>query len=398
MDAGSREVPDGVLPPGVGAEIEAWFARMGVPQLIDDFTTERRMDARARVLVLIWIVGGSLLWWGNRPESSLGWKLLGGAAVVASVATGLAAVRWLRNKVMWWQDRDLDVFDTFSLGPLVAIPSGIIEGSWQAGLRAGLDTLIGMGAIYLVVGLGVGEIAWWSLKRLRDEFAHIVTLLARTLPILLILVLFLLFASELWEAAHQLRTAEFWLVVGMLALVAVLLLLTTFRVEFRTFRATPPDELRRLAETTPIGPFVAALPPPSMPPLRVLQRINTSVLVVIGQLIQSTFVALVVAGFLVVFGLVVLPADLQERWVGEPLRVIASFDMLGETRHLTGQLIITSSLLGSVVGLYFTGLAVTESAYRAAHFDRILDEARQVLAAHAVYWTALHHSSGPEPE
>ena len=29
------------------AEIEAWFSRRGVPQLISDYTTERRMDARA---------------------------------------------------------------------------------------------------------------------------------------------------------------------------------------------------------------------------------------------------------------------------------------------------------------------------------------------------------------
>lgn len=395
MDAASREAPYGALPPGIGADIEAWFARMGVPQLIDDFTTERRMDARARFLVVVWIVGGSLLWWGHRPEASLGANLLGAAAVVASVGVGLAAVRWLRNQTMWWEERGLDMIDTFCLGPLVAIPAGLIEGSWLAGVRAGLDALLGMGAIYLIVGLGLGEIAWWSLKRLREEFAQIINLLARTLPVLLILVLFLLFASELWEAAHQLEIAELWLVIGMLALVAVLLLLTTFRVEFRSFRDSTPEQLRQLAETTPIGPFVARLPAPTTPPLRLLQRINLSVLVVIGQLIQSTFVALVVAAFLIVFGLVVIPADIQERWVDEPLRVIASFDMLGETRHLTGQLVITSSLLGSVVGLYFTGLAVTESAYRAAHFDRILEEARQVLAAHAVYWTVLHQPSPP---
>ena len=147
MDAASREASNGVLPPVVGADIEAWFARMGVPQLIDDFTTERSMDARARMLVLIWLVGGSLLWWGSRAGSAFGWRILGAGTIIATVGIGLAGVRLLRKKVMWWEDRDLDVLDTFLLAPLVAVPSGMIQFSWQAGARAGLDVLIGMGAI-----------------------------------------------------------------------------------------------------------------------------------------------------------------------------------------------------------------------------------------------------------
>lgn len=120
-----------------------------------------------------------------------------------------------------------------------------------------------------------------------------------------------------------------------------------------------------------------------------MQRLNLSVLVVLGQLIQSAFVALIVAAFLVVFGVVALPANLQERWIGEGITGLATLDMLGEMRVLTLELVTTSCLLGSVVGLYFTGLAVTDSAYRNAHFDRIVDEVRQLLAAHAFYVAAL---------
>ena len=59
---------------------------------------------------------------------------------------------------MWWEDRSLDALDTFMLGPLVALPSALLEGSWQAGLRNGLDALLGMGGIFIVVALGLGEI------------------------------------------------------------------------------------------------------------------------------------------------------------------------------------------------------------------------------------------------
>lgn len=393
MDSPEREPLEGALPPGVRSEIETWFARRGVPQLIDDFTTERSMDARARILVVAWLIVGSLFRWGSRSDTSFWANLAGGLLVLASVAVGVAWLRWVRNKVMWWKDRDLDAFDTFSIGPFVAIPSGLLASSWGDGVRDGFDALIGMGVIYIVVGLGLGEIAWWGLKRLRDEVAQIISLLARTLPVLLILVLFLLFAAELWEAAHLLTTGELLIVIGVLGLVAVLLLFTTFRVEVRSFQSAEPERIRQLAEGTPIGPFADQLRAPVVPQLRVLQRLNLSALVVLSQLIQSTFVALLVAGFLMVFGLVVLPPELQERWIGAAVTTIFSFEMLGDSRQLTVQLMTTSCLLGSVVGLYFTGLAVTESAYREAHFDRILEEARQVLATHALYVSALRTPS-----
>jgi hypothetical protein len=306
------------------------------------------------------------------------------------MAIGVAFIRKVRGQVMWWVDRRLDVLETFSLGLLVAVPSGLIGDSWSIGISNGLNALLGMGVIYLIVGLGLGEIAWWSLKRLRQELVRITGLLARTLPVLLILVLFLLFASELWEAAHLLTTAELIVVVALLALVAATLVLTTFRAELRAFSSTPADQLRSLATPTPAAKLVETVDLREVPELRTLQRLNLSVLVLLGQLIQSAFVALVIAGFLVVFGVVALPASLQQDWIGEDVTRLATFDFLGETRVLSQELVTTSTLLGSVVGLYFTGLAVTDSGYRTAHFDRLVDEVRHLLAAHAFYVAALH--------
>jgi hypothetical protein len=386
----TTETRDPALPSDVRADIESWFVRRGVPQLIADYATERSMDARGRPFVVIWLVVGSFLWWGARPDAPLWMNLLGGLLVLATMAIGVAFIRKVRGQVMWWVDRRLDVLETFSLGLLVAVPSGLIGDSWSIGISNGLNALLGMGVIYLIVGLGLGEIAWWSLKRLRQELVRITGLLARTLPVLLILVLFLLFASELWEAAHLLTTAELIVVVALLALVAATLVLTTFRAELRAFSSTPADQLRSLATPTPAAKLVETVDLREVPELRTLQRLNLSVLVLLGQLIQSAFVALVIAGFLVVFGVVALPASLQQDWIGEDVTRLATFDFLGETRVLSQELVTTSTLLGSVVGLYFTGLAVTDSGYRTAHFDRLVDEVRHLLAAHAFYVAALH--------
>ncbi|HEX2154246.1 MAG TPA: hypothetical protein VHL52_09740 [Acidimicrobiia bacterium] len=371
------------------AQIEVWFVRRGVPQLIDDYTEELRMDARAGPYVLAWLVVGTVLWWGTRPDWSPLLNLVGIIATLASMALGVAAIRAVRGHVMWWVDRRLEGVDTFSLGILVAIPSMIIEQSVGRGIRDGRELLIGMGVIYVVIGLGLLSIGWWSLGRLRGELSRIADLLARTLPILLVLVLFLVFAAELWEAAHLLSGWELLGVVLLLVLIATLLVLTSLRSEVRALEEAGWETMRALAAETPASGLSEAAPSSPVPSLRFLQRLNVTALAVIAQLIQSAFVALLVSAFLVVFGLLVLPVALQETWIGGDVVSLAQFELLGETRILSRELVSIAVLLGSVTGLYFTGLAVTDSAYRTAHFERMLQEVRQLVAAHAFYTAAI---------
>lgn len=93
------------------------------------------------------------------------------------------------------------------------------------GLVAGvtLNLLLGIGVIYVVTGFGLLEIVGWALRHLRAQLGQISTLVARTLPVLLILVVFLLFAFELWQAAHTLG-GDLAAVIGLLLLVAAGLL------------------------------------------------------------------------------------------------------------------------------------------------------------------------------
>jgi hypothetical protein len=370
--------------------------------LVDDYLEERRMDARAGPFVLLWLVSGTVLWWGTNWERPALLNVAGVAATLLSMGLGVAVIRLVRGRVMWWVDRRLDVLDTFSLAPLIALPSSLIEGSRLLGIVNGLNALLGIAEIYAVVGLGLIEIGLWSLGRLSRELARIVELLSRTLPILLILVLFLLFADELWEAAHFLSSNELLAVILLLLLIAALLVVTAFRTELVLIESLGWEELRPLASDTPAGPLATVSPTISVPRLRFRERLNLLVLVLISELIQSAFVALLVTGILMIFGLIMLPAALQESWVGDPVVALESFQLLGETRTLSVELVTTAALLGSVVGLYFTGLSVTDTAYRRAHFGLVIDEVRQLVAARAFYSFALRRigpaSAGPSGE
>lgn len=235
------------------------------------------------------------------------------------------------------------------------------------------------------------EIGAWSLGRLQGELFRIVGLLSRTLPVLLILVLFLMFASEIWEAANGLSGVELTAILALIAAIAVILVLTGVRAEMSGLPPADWAMVEAQAADTPAAPLLSARRDPTLPvlPMTFRQRVNVTALPVIGQVIQSLFVALIVMAFLLVFGLVALPGELQGRWIGEPPAAIVEFSLFGELRTVSYELVAVTAILGSVVGLYFTGLAVNDAAYRPAHFGRLVDEVRPLAAAHAIYRAGL---------
>ena len=71
------------LTPELRHDIERWFARKGVPQLIEGFSSESAMDRRAAPLISLWLIGGTIIHWGTRPD----WPLpMNAAGVVATIA------------------------------------------------------------------------------------------------------------------------------------------------------------------------------------------------------------------------------------------------------------------------------------------------------------------------
>lgn len=380
------------------APVEAWFVRRGVPQLVAGYSSEQRIDSRAAPWVAIWLVAGTVLWWGVGSDASTGRNALGVLATLLLLGASVAMVRRVQGRVVWWRDHRLETVEVFTLGVAVALASGAVERSVLDGLQDGGAALIGLGAIYATIGLGLGAIALWGLRRLLHEASRIVALLAATLPVLLILVLFLIFAAELWEAVHLLDVGETLAVVALVSVVAATLVFTAVRTELHEMAARPHTDLVALADGTPAAPLAADVLGGARVRLRPLQRLNLFVLAIIAQLIQSAFVAVLVTAFLVVFGLLTLPTALQQRWIGAPPDpVIQLGTLLGDSRVLTVELLTVSVLLGAVVGLYFTGLAVTDTAYRTSHFERVLIEVRVLVAAHALYQAALTPSDPPPP-
>jgi hypothetical protein len=372
-------------------QIERWFAARGVPQLIEGYSTEQRMDARAVPFIVAWLVIGTFLIWGRRPRADLGAQILVSLAAVAVILVVLGLVLLLRRHPPFRANARLDLLDIALIGLVPSVVAAVVRRQPIALLDvlgvAGF-VLLGVGLIYLVFGFGLLEIGWWALGHLRTQLTQILTLLARTLPVLLILVVFLLFASELWQAAHMLGGADLVAIIVLLLLVASLLVVTRARAEIGRLEETERagDAVATRLAGTPAEPLAGAMlaaPPPRR--LRWLERINLVFLMLLSQLLQSLFVGLLVTVFLVALGVLAIPASVQEQWVGEPVRTVRGFELLGEPRLVSTELLVTAGLLGGMCALYFTGLALTDAAYRAEFHARVVADVEEIMAVHAAY-------------
>ena len=65
-----------------------------------------------------------------------------------------------------------------------------------------------------------------------------------------------------------------------------------------------------------------------------------------------------------------MPASVQAGWTGRLSRDLAAFVLLDELRTISEELLIVCSVLGGIVGLYFSGLSITDASYRTEGFDR----------------------------
>ena len=371
--------------------IERWFAGRGVPQLIAGYRTEQRMDARAVPFIGAWIVAGTLLIWAQRSDGTLAESVLARTIALVASLVVLGLFLWARRRPPFRSGVRLDLIDIAVIGLVPGIAAAVIHGSPAVVIGVGSFVLLGVGVIYVVIGFGLLEIAGWALRHLRAQLNEISTLVARTLPVLLILVVFLLFASELWQAAHTLGGGDLAAVIALLLVLATVLVVTRARDEIRTIEEER-DWSRISAQLagTPAEPLAKVAGAATAPPRRLSwpERMNLVFLMLVSQLVQSLFVALLVLLFLVALGLLAIPASVQETWVGEPVRTVVGFELLGEPRLLSVELLIAAGLLGGMSALYFTGLALTDAAFRAEFHERVIGDVEQIMAVHAAYLVA----------
>ncbi|WP_410616581.1 hypothetical protein [Amycolatopsis sp. lyj-109] len=374
--------------------VEQWFRRRGLPAVVRGRPAHLLVRiAPAVVFIAAWQVLTALLSavdgetdadFDRLLENDL--FALGYAGLLLSLVVFPALGSWLTAR--WVRRRLVDRGGTgtaaiMAAGFVVVVPvvDRVVAGdSLPLGFLTQLAILTGLFAAAFV---GVGSIVGWALRAAYRQTRLLGELITRALPLLLLFTVFGFFTTEIWQVGAALPRQRMWLVVGLLALVAVAFLLAMLKDEVTrlTQSRTAPVGLDKLRET-PLAGFLADDVPAERLPLTKLERANMVLVLVLTQVLQTFVLATLVFVFFVVFGIVAVQHAVIKAWVG---RDPVSGTLFGIQLPIPQELLQVSLFIAAFSGLYFAASTVTDAKYRSAFFDPLADHLAVSLVARDLY-------------
>ena len=377
---------------------EKWFVDRGIPHFIEDYSASQDIFTRAAGLLtfifLIEVLSALNFdrWWAN---------LL---AVIG--AFGLVITLWgAVNRWRGWRPLhrptsigpiELAVF--VLVPPLVPVVFGGNVTSSAGLIAINLGLLL---VIYVVTSFGLISIMTWATGRLFRQLGETLSLFARAVPLLLLFVTFLFINAEVWQVSANLNGALLWGTLGLFAVFGALFILVRLPKEVEGLGAFKSWHIvDGFCEGTPVEGSAAAIEGrPSSRRLDRVEWINVGLVVLFAQAIQVVLVGLLVGAFLVLLGLLLMPATVIESWTQIAPNVIGtSFGLLGREVQLTGDLLRVAAFLAAFSSLYFAVTAVTDPGYREEFFEEVVGDVRQAFAVRAVYLRLVDEAGGDQPK
>jgi hypothetical protein len=270
---------------------------------------------------------------------------------------------------------------------VVVMPVTVSGWSSAAAAEAPAFVVITLLAIWLTY-LGFGSIALWAFRFAWVQFGALGSLMGRALP-LLMLTLLVYFSGELWQLAARMTRQRLWQVIGFLALVALLFVVTTIRDEVRALREDRAEQTdpRDLLAGTPLAGLIHH--GPARTPLSRAEQFNVVAVMVVSQAIQVVLFTAGLFAFFLALGVIAIPDDVAVLWSGEATCSVGQPPCAGTWFgvHIpVPQTIVQTSLFVAVLsGLYFTVSTSVDPLYRQRFFEPLIADVAVSLAGRDAY-------------
>lgn len=329
-----------------------------MPSFIAERTATQDIWTKA-VPVLALVAGVEVL--GALDLSSAAWVnallLLAGAALLLA---SVVVVNALRRRPLLAGPTHVG---SLELGAFVVVPALlplVLNGqAVSAGVTAAGNALL-LALAYPTITFGTPFIVVWAGRRLVGQLATALTLVTRAIPLLLLSSVVLFINTEMWQAFATMSTAR---------LAATLALLVVVSTAFLVVRL--PREVGVLEREVGV----------EAPPLDRRQRVNVGFVLFISQGLQVAVVALAVAVFFTALGLLAVPPDLVETWIGRPPDTLLSLSGF----VLTDELLRVAAAIAGLSGFSYSIAVLTDATYREEFAAEITDEMRASFRARADY-------------
>jgi hypothetical protein len=379
---------------------ERWFIRSGLPHLIRDYNVREDILTRAApVLTLVFLAelafGGERgwHWWQN---------VLGLVAEIAIVVVIVVMVNRLRDRKPLALPDSVGVIE---ISIFLLVPPAL-RLTFGDDVREAANTFVSnvliLLVVYLVTSYGVLPTMIWALRQLLTQFRSVGTLLARSLPLLLLVTMFMFFNAELWKVVDDLPPGFLAIAIGILVLAGSAFVLLFQRTEIdEVSHFDWWSDIHEATSGTPVADVsVSALPdPPALERLQRGARINVGVLLFFLQATQIIVVTLAVTAFYVVFGMFTIQDSTILQWTGsDAIEDVVTTRLWGAELGPTGELLRTALFVGAIAGLQFTVTALTDQQYRQQFNREVTGELRRAMAVRGVYLARLVSGSGSGAE
>jgi hypothetical protein len=375
---------DATIEPGGALDraVEAWFVERGLPHFIPSYRPSRDILTRAAPLLTVVFVLECVLavkqgwpWWLD---------VVAAAAGVGVVLTAWTQLNRLRHRPAWSRPTRVGAPE---LTVFVLVPAltrwQLHDANPLTTVAANLGLVV---AIYFGTSYGVIPLLRWAAVCLVRQLSHLVGLVARALPLLLLFVTFFFLTGEVWQLVGNLYGASYWLTIALFASAGIAFMFLRVPSELaRLERFSSWDDVRGHLDGTPLDASTLAsadgLPAPA-PSRR--ERANAMLVLVFNQGVQTIAVVAVLAGFLTVFGILAMQEETVRNYILTDPHVVAEWQLFGE-RQVSEELLRVVGFLASFSGLYFTVVGLTDQVYRDEFVESALGEIRQALAVRAAH-------------
>lgn len=367
---------------------ERWFVRRGLPHAIPDYSAREDVWTRAWPFLLFVLL---IELFGSFGDRFGGWAQLGVFVAGAGVLLGaFVLVNLVRGRRAFRLPDDIGVFElaAFLIAP-AALPLWFTDRGWAgAALLVGANVLL-LVVAYLVTSYGllpalrVG--VFQAVRRLRT----VTQLVARSLPLLLLITTFVFLNAEMWQVAHDFPPAYFAICVGFMVLLALSFLALRVPKEvielarFESWQACCDLARRTDAPIVDRMPVLAGTPPE--PDMNRVELVNVGVLLTISQAVQTLLVGLIAGAFYVGFGLLAVRRETVLQWTtATELDALVEFGFLGDGVVLTWEHLAVAGFVAAFSVLQFAVASVTDATYRDEFYDDVAGDVRNVLAVRAI--------------
>ncbi len=368
------------------AATERWFTARGLPHFIFRYSASRDVWTRAVPLLTLVALGEVA---ANAPSDDFP---VWGSVLACLVAFFAVLAVWvtaniLRHRPPLSRPDDVGPVEIALFVIVPALVPIVASNQWRSGLITGGANVLLLALIYVGTSYGVVPMTRWVVGHGTRQILSVSALLVRALPLLLLVVIIVFYTAEPYQFAHALPWPLLVLALLLFALVGIAFAIV--RVprqvgelsEHETWRL-----LRTRANATPAA-HLRASKPPEVPTLSRKEWVNVGLVVLASEAILVVLVGLAMFGFLVVLGMLTVPADLATAWATAPIDKLVSFRLFGADLAISSELLKTSAFLAGFTSLQFTVSLLSDGTYQEEFLHDLREELRDALAARAVYLT-----------